>query len=589
MAKTHARRSIQQSEERHGRPLAGEEARQWLIATMPVEERRLDIAGISTAVLEGGDGPPVVLLHGPSGYAAHWLQVIPGLVTSHRVIAPDLPGHGASEPADGTVDADRVLQWLDELIERTCESPPALVGQTLGGAIAARFAGDHDHRLSRLVLVDSFGLTSLQPVPEFWLALTQFLAQPTERTHQSLWRYCAFDLDGLLQRMGERWDPFTAYNLDRARSPGVQAALSALMAQFGAPAIPHDALARIAVPTTLIWGRYDLATPLAVAEAAGARFGWPLHVIDECADDPPIERPEPCLRALHAALGGARPRGQGRTSMTALEQTRAAWDDLAPHYARTVTSTHKWLGGESLRRAELRSDMRFLDVAAGSGALSIPAARLGARVLATDLSQVMLDLLEQHARKEGLAIETRAMDGHALEVEDDSIDMAGSQFGVMLFPDMPKGIREMVRVVKPGGRVLMNVLGNPRKVEFFSFLMRAIQSIRPEFTGPSMDPPPLPFQLQDAEKLRQELAAAGLKDVTVGTITETLEFRTGKELWDWQVSSNPIVETILGGLHLMSEERDAIRQTLEALVRERAGGGGPAVLTVPINIGIGTK
>ena len=64
---------------------------------MPVTERRLQLAGISTAVLEGGDGPPVMLLHGPSGYAAHWMRVIPELVATHRVIAPDLPGHGASE------------------------------------------------------------------------------------------------------------------------------------------------------------------------------------------------------------------------------------------------------------------------------------------------------------------------------------------------------------------------------------------------------------------------------------------------------------------------------------------------------------
>ena len=61
---------------------------------MPVTERRLQLAGVSTAVLEGGDGPPVVLLHGPGEYAAHWMRVIPDLVTTHRVVAPDLPGHG---------------------------------------------------------------------------------------------------------------------------------------------------------------------------------------------------------------------------------------------------------------------------------------------------------------------------------------------------------------------------------------------------------------------------------------------------------------------------------------------------------------
>ena len=187
------------------------------------------------------------------------------------------------------------------------------------------------------------------------------------------------------------------------------------------------------------------------------------------------------------------------------EQTRAAWDKIAPGYDEFVTATHIDLGNEGLRRAELRPGMRFLDVAAGSGALSIPAARLGAQVLATDQSPVMLERLSARARDEGLDVETRVMDGHALELDDDSFDMAGSQFGVMLFPDMPKGIREMARVVRPGGRVLMNVFGDPHEVEFFGFFVRAIQSVRPDFEGPPMDPPPLPFQLQDPERLRQRV------------------------------------------------------------------------------------
>src|SRR5688500_17212433 len=96
------------------------------------------------------------------------------------------------------------------------------------------------------------------------------------------------------------------------------------------------------------------------------------------------------------------------------EDTRLAWDKIAPGYDKTNTPTQMWLGNEGLRCAGLRSGMRFLDVAAGSGALSIPAARLGAQVLATDQSSVMLELLKGRARKEGLNIETRAMDGHAL-------------------------------------------------------------------------------------------------------------------------------------------------------------------------------
>jgi ubiquinone/menaquinone biosynthesis C-methylase UbiE len=274
--------------------------------------------------------------------------------------------------------------------------------------------------------------------------------------------------------------------------------------------------------------------------------------------------------------------------MTIQQQARTAWDMIAPGYDETVTPTHTWLGNEGLRRVGLRSGIRFLDVAAGSGALSLPAARTGAVVLATDLSPVMLELLKKRARAEGLAIETRVMDGQALELDDNSFDMAGSQFGVMLFPDMPKGVAEMARVVKRNGRVLLNVYGNPHKVEFFDFFVRAIQSVRPDFTGPPVDPPPLPFQLQDPEKLRKVLVAVVLRDVAVESITETLEFRNGKELWDWLMRSNPLTETVLAELNVTRGERDTIQQALEQFVHER-GGGGPAVLSNPINIGIGTK
>jgi ubiquinone/menaquinone biosynthesis C-methylase UbiE len=271
------------------------------------------------------------------------------------------------------------------------------------------------------------------------------------------------------------------------------------------------------------------------------------------------------------------------------EQTQAAWDKIAIGYDRTNTPAHMWLANEGLRRADLRPGMRFLDVAAGSGALSIPAARLGAQVLSTDTSPVMLEQLNARARREGLSIETRLMDGHALELTDNMFDIAGSQFGVMLFPDMPRGISEMARVTKPGGRVLMNVYGDPHKIEFFGFFVGAIQSVVPSFEGPPMDPLPLPFQLQDPESLRQEFAKAGLKSINVETITEKLEFQSGKQLWDWLTNSNPIVGMVLAELNLTKEQRAVVQQALDRMVRERSAGSGPAVLTNPINIGIGTK
>lgn len=281
---------------------ARDDTRTRLLEGLPVTERRMELAGIPTMLLEGGAGAPVVLLHGPGEHAPKWLRVIPELVASHRVIAPDLPGHGASAPVDGPLASDRVLAWLDELIARTCPAPPALVGQIVGGAIAARFAIDHGDRLDRLVLVDTLGLAPFEPAPEFAQALGAFLAQPDEVHHDGLWRQCAFDLDALRDGMGARWDRLRAYNLERAGAPGVLSAIHALLAQFGMSPIADEALARIGVPTFLIWGRQDLATPVAVAEAASARYGWPLRIIDSCGDDPAIERPEAFLEALRATL-----------------------------------------------------------------------------------------------------------------------------------------------------------------------------------------------------------------------------------------------------------------------------------------------
>lgn len=280
-------------------------ARERLLSAMPVRERRLRLAGVSTAVLEGGDGRPVVLLHEQGEFAARWLRVIPDLVTTHRVVAPDLPGHGASWLGDGALGADRVSAWLDELIERTCASPPTLVGHMLGGAIAARYATVHGDRLDRLVLVDSFGVGRFRPGLRFALALIRYLMQPNERTQERLFRQCYFDLNAVRDQMGEHWETYRAYVLDHVRTPSVKAALRILMRKIGVPAIPPADLARIAVPTTLVWGRHDPVMRLRIAEAASERYGWPLHVIERAADDPPMEQPQAFVQALRTALRGS--------------------------------------------------------------------------------------------------------------------------------------------------------------------------------------------------------------------------------------------------------------------------------------------
>jgi pimeloyl-ACP methyl ester carboxylesterase len=263
-----------------------------------VNERRLDLAGVSTAVLEGGDGPPVVLLHGQGGWAGMWLPVAADLVRTHRVIAPDLPGLGASTVPEGPPDAARVLAWLGALTERTCPEPPVIVGASLGASIAARYAIAHPDRRSRLVLVDAGSLARFRPAPGVLLALVRFLARPTERTQQGFLRQVAVDPARARALLG----PYArAYGLELARTPSVRAANRRLLRELGTRTIPSEQLAGIAVPTTLVWGRQDRVMRLRIAEEASARYGWPLEVIED-AGHLSIERPEAFRAALRSAL-----------------------------------------------------------------------------------------------------------------------------------------------------------------------------------------------------------------------------------------------------------------------------------------------
>jgi ubiquinone/menaquinone biosynthesis C-methylase UbiE len=278
-------------------------------------------------------------------------------------------------------------------------------------------------------------------------------------------------------------------------------------------------------------------------------------------------------------------------SSTAREDSGApveAWDAIAHLYDEHVAAGEADLANAGLGLAGLQPGDRFLDVCAGTGGLSLPAARLGATVLATDWSPKMIEHLAARAAAEDLDAEGRVMDCHALELPDDTFDVTGSQFGVMLVPDQPQALREMVRVTRTGGRVLLTAYGDPAQFEALHFFLSAAQAVVTDFEGPAEDEPLLEFQVSDPDVLRERLVQAGLRNVSVDTShKERVEVRSGQEFWDWTLGGNPIPGMLVA--NLTEDQRADIIAVLDGMVRERADAGGVTVLTAPLNIGVGIK
>lgn len=281
----------------------GPDLRTRLLDGAPVNDRRVLTEGVSTAVIEGGEGPQVVLLHGQGASAVQWLPTMLRLLSTHRTVAPDLPGLGGSEVAAGPPTPELVMAWLAGLIASRCPEPPVLVGVSLGGSIAVRFAARHSDLLSGLVLVGTGGLgRRVRPRPAVMRALIRHELRPTRRTTIGVLASVVADVEALEGRMGDRWDPFIDYLLDRSRTPSVRQANRRLLRELGLPGIADDLLGGIGVPTTLVWGVRDPVAPVAVAEHASRRHGWPLHLIEGVGHLPHVEAPDEFVRSLRRAL-----------------------------------------------------------------------------------------------------------------------------------------------------------------------------------------------------------------------------------------------------------------------------------------------
>lgn len=130
-----------------------------------ISSQTASIHGHSISYLEAGSGPVLLLIHGIAGSKEVWGEVIEPLAQAHTVIAPDLPGHGASAPAGGDYSLGALAAGLRDLLIALGHDRATLVGHSLGGGITMQFAYQFPEQIERLVLVASGGLgTEVNPI-----------------------------------------------------------------------------------------------------------------------------------------------------------------------------------------------------------------------------------------------------------------------------------------------------------------------------------------------------------------------------------------------------------------------------------------
>ncbi|WP_439025830.1 alpha/beta fold hydrolase [Haloarchaeobius sp. DT45] len=273
--------------------------------------RYLDLKGVRLHYLSSGDetAAPVVLLHGGGLDEAQlsWRHLVPGLADSYHVIAPDLPGYGKSGPASEQPSLQYYAQVLTEFLDELDLERVSLVGISMGGGVALQFATDHPDRVSKLVLVDSYGLGTTVPGGRLAYWFTR-----ADRLNRALW--WAFRKSDRLGRLSIRSitvtpDPDLAADAVVAlRRPDAGEAWHAFQRHEVTPTGLRtaflDRLPTLDVPTLLVHGERDSMVPVDWAIRAHALLpDAELFVLPGCGHMPPRERPAAVEDRLRTFLG----------------------------------------------------------------------------------------------------------------------------------------------------------------------------------------------------------------------------------------------------------------------------------------------
>jgi SAM-dependent methyltransferase len=253
------------------------------------------------------------------------------------------------------------------------------------------------------------------------------------------------------------------------------------------------------------------------------------------------------------------------------QTTREQWQQAAHAWHRWGPFLEEWLGPATARMLDLAGlgrGSRVLDIAAGAGGQTVVAARrVGAdgAVLATDVSERILELAASEARAAGLAnVATRAMDGEQLEVDPGSYDAAISRLGLMYMPDKAAALEGARAALRPGGRYATVVFAEPERNRFFSGpigIIRSRAQLPPP--GPGL---PGPFSCTALEEL---LEAAGYRDVEVRRVEAPLRMASAAECARLERESFGALHQMLAGLG--EAEREKTWAEVEEMLAEFEG------------------
>lgn len=281
------------------------------------ELRRHRLHGREMAVRVAGAGPVVVLLHGIMGSSANWAGVLPALAEQATVVAPDLPGHGASAPLRGDYSVAAYANAVRDLLVTLGHDRATLVGHSLGGGVAMQFAYQFPQRCERLVLVDSGGLGHHAPLAMRALALPG--------VHHLLPLACnrvAFSASSRLaswwqQRNGEPWPPslledaWAGYRTlcQRDGRRVVAHTIRTLIGPFGQRVSALDRLYLAGGrPVLIVWGARDPVFPLEHGLAAHRALpGSRLEVFENVGHRPHWEAADRFAQVLGDFLRSTEP------------------------------------------------------------------------------------------------------------------------------------------------------------------------------------------------------------------------------------------------------------------------------------------